>query len=206
MDEEAGLLPHHAYSQDNAESTRIVNLAIALNFGANIFLLIAKIIVTLTSSSLSVLASLVDSILDFMSTAIIYTVSRIIQNQDWKSKYYFPVGRARLEPLGVLVFSVIMIVSFVQVGVESIRRLCSLEETHEIVELSPRSMVIMLSTGANSSLRQGLIVVAVKFLCWLWSKSIKNSGVQALAQDAMNDVVFKCCPHFAWTNFPVLSP
>ena len=36
-----------------------------------------------------------------------------------------------------------------------------------------------------------LIVVAVKFLCWIWSRSVKNSGVQALAQDAMNDVVFK---------------
>jgi hypothetical protein len=33
--------------------------------------------------------------------------------------------------------------------------------------------------------------VIVKFGCWIWSRSIKNSGVQALAQDAMNDVVFK---------------
>lgn len=36
-----------------------------------------------------------------------------------------------------------------------------------------------------------LIVVVVKFGCWLWCRSIKNSGVQALSQDAMNDVIFK---------------
>jgi len=34
-------------------------------------------------------------------------------------------------------------------------------------------------------------VVVVKLVCYFWSKSIQNSGVQALAQDAMNDVVFK---------------
>jgi divalent metal cation (Fe/Co/Zn/Cd) transporter len=31
----------------------------------------------------------------------------------------------------------------------------------------------------------------VKLGCYFWSRSIDNSGVQALAQDAMNDVVFK---------------
>jgi divalent metal cation (Fe/Co/Zn/Cd) transporter len=148
-DEENGLLGHPGYSHEDPEGTRIVNVAIAVNFAANIVLLVAKIVVTLTSSSLSMLASLVDSILDFMSTAIIYIVSRIIQNQDWKSKYYFPVGRARLEPLGVLVFSVIMIVSFIQVGLEAMGRLFSFEETKEVVVLSTRSIVIMLSTGAT---------------------------------------------------------
>ena len=110
-------------------------------------LLIAKIIVTLTSSSLSVLASLVDSALDFTSTLIIYTVSRIIQSKDWRSQYQFPVGKARLEPIGVLVFSVIMIVSFIQVGVEAVQRLLEGEGTRGIVVLSLESIVIMASTG-----------------------------------------------------------
>ena len=102
---------------------------------------------TLTSSSLSVLASLVDSALDFTSTVIIYTVSRIIQSKDWRSQYQFPVGKARLEPIGVLVFSVIMIVSFIQVGVQAVQRLLEGGETREIVALSAQSIVIMASTG-----------------------------------------------------------
>jgi len=161
------------------ETSPIVNFAIFINFAANVFLLIAKLIVALTSSSLSVLASLVDSLLDFLSTVIIYAVARMIAHRDWRTQYQFPVGKARLEPLGVLIFSVIMIVSFTQVCLEAIQRLVEDVETHSIVTLSTQGIIILLST------------VVVKFGCWLWCRSIKNSGVQALSQDAMNDVVFK---------------
>ena len=192
FDEESALLPHLEQLHPNQEKdSRIVNIAILINFAANILLLIAKVIVTLTSSSLSVLASLVDSALDLMSTVIIYTVSRIIQSKDWRTQYQFPVGRARLEPIGVLVFSVLMIVSFIQVGVEAVQRLLEGGKNSETVVLSLQSIVIMASTGILLNSAMETNVVVVKFACWIWSKSIKNSGVQALAQDAMNDVVFK---------------
>jgi divalent metal cation (Fe/Co/Zn/Cd) transporter len=144
FDEESALL--YDDKQDD-QTSRIVNIAIFVNFTANVFLLVAKLIVTLTSSSLSVLASLVDSVLDFLSTVIIYSVSRIIQRKDWKSHYDFPVGKARLEPIGVLVFSVIMIVSFIQVGVEAVQRLFKSGKTQEVVVLSTPGIVIMMSTG-----------------------------------------------------------
>ena len=82
-----------------------------------------------------------------MSTVIIYAVSRIIQHKDWRSQYQFPVGKARLEPIGVLVFSVIMIVSFTQVGVEAIKRLLDGGRTRDIIQLSLQSILIMTSTG-----------------------------------------------------------
>lgn len=44
-------------------------------------------------------------------------------------------------------FSVIMIVSFIQVGVEAVQRLIRDGETHEVVVLSAQSIVIMASTG-----------------------------------------------------------
>jgi hypothetical protein len=83
-----------------------------------------------------------------------------------------------------------MIVSFIQVGVAAVQRLIRDGGTHEVVVLSAQSITIMASTGLYLMV-VGLIVVVVKFGCWLWSRSVKNSGVQALAQDAMNDVVFK---------------
>jgi hypothetical protein len=82
-----------------------------------------------------------------------------------------------------------MIVSFIQVGVEAVQRLLKEENDHEIVALSTQSILIMTSTGMI--LLYGLMVVVVKLGCWAWSRTIKNSGVQALSQDAMNDVVFK---------------
>jgi len=60
--------------EDDADSgDQAVTRAIYLNFAANTILLILKIVVVLLSSSLSVLASLVDGALDFLSTFIVWT-------------------------------------------------------------------------------------------------------------------------------------
>ncbi|OAP62425.1 hypothetical protein AYL99_04628 [Fonsecaea erecta] len=151
----------------------IVTLAIYINLAANIILLAGKIVVTVLTSSLSVLASLVDAALDFLSTAIVWTTTKLISRQD---QYAYPIGRRRLEPVGVLVFSVIMITSFFQVALECFNRLISGD--HTVVELGIPAIAIMLST------------VAIKGFCWFWCRLVKNSSVQALAQDAATDVVF----------------
>ncbi|KAA8646322.1 hypothetical protein EYZ11_008449 [Aspergillus tanneri] len=185
-DENSPLLP--ASADENAPSSpeivakrhdlvdsedRIVTLSIYINFAANVVLLAAKIAVMSMTNSLSVLASLVDGILDFLSTAIVWATTKLIKNDD---RYRYPISRRRLEPLSVLVFAVVMIVSFVQVALTSLGRLVSTE--HTLVELSIPSIAVMAST------------VLVKLACWLWCRLIKNSSVQALAQDAMTDVIF----------------
>lgn len=108
----------------------IVTLAIYVNLAANVILLAGKLAVVISVPSVSVLASLVDALLDFLSTVIVWVTTWLIRKQD---HYRYPVGRRRLEPLGVLVFSVIMITSFVQVALEAIERLAS--PNHEIIEL-----------------------------------------------------------------------
>lgn len=159
---------------DSVESgDRIVRIAIYINLMANAILLAGKIAVILLTSSLSVLASLVDAALDFLSTAVVWTTTRLIERQD---QYRYPVGRRRLEPVGVLVFSVVMVTAFVQVALECVNRLNS--NDHQIIELGLPALIIMSTT------------VFIKALCWLWCRLIKNSSVQALAQDAMTDVVF----------------
>jgi hypothetical protein len=159
---------------DSVESgDRIVQVAIYVTLAANTILLVGKIVVMLLTNSLSVLASLVDAALDFLSTAIVWTTTRLIARQD---PHMYPVGRRRLEPIGVLVFSVIIVTSFFQVAVESFSRLTSGDRS--VLELGLPAIVIMAST------------VFIKALCWLWCRLIKNSSVQALAQDAMTDVIF----------------
>ena len=179
-DEEAGdgarafELEQDDEEEEEADSqSKVVTFAIYLNLAANAILLAGKIAVIVLTSSLSVLASLVDAALDFLSTAIVWTTTKLIARQD---QYKYPVGRRRLEPLGVLVFSVIMITSFFQVFLECINRLTSGD--HAIVNLGLPAIIIMAST------------VFIKFGCWFWCRLIKNSSVQALAQDAMTDVVF----------------
>lgn len=173
-DEEQQAMPPDLEVEDEATSqSTIVTVAIYINLVANTILLILKIIVVALSSSVSLLASLVDAALDFLSTAIVWVTTRLISRND---QYSYPIGRRKLEPIGVLVFSVIMMTSFVQVGLEGFNKLNGPD--HSIVQLTIPAIAIMAAT------------VVIKFLCWLWCRLIKNSSVQALAQDAMTDVVF----------------
>lgn len=167
------------------DMAKVVKFAIYLNLLANTLLLISKILVAIMTNSLSVLASLVDAALDFLSTAIVWTTTTLIERRD---KYLYPVGRSRLEPIGVLVFSIIMIVSFLQVGLTSLKHLIT-PATHAIVLLTPSAIIIMLST------------IVIKTLCFLWCRSVRNSSVQALAADAVTDVVF----NFFSILFPLLG-
>ncbi|RAK71878.1 cation diffusion facilitator family transporter [Aspergillus fijiensis CBS 313.89] len=165
------IMPKHDEYVESGD--RIVTIAIYVNFIANIILLAAKIVVMSMTSSLSVLASLVDAALDFLSTAIVWVTTILINRQD---RYRYPISRRRLEPLSVLVFAVVMMTSFVQVALTSLSRLLSSD--HSVVELTIPSIAVMAST------------VVIKLICWFWCRLIKNSSVQALAQDAMTDVVF----------------
>ncbi|KKA26036.1 hypothetical protein TD95_000325 [Thielaviopsis punctulata] len=153
----------------------IVQVAIWVNFLANAVLLAGKLIVVLTVPSMSVLASLVDAMLDFLSTFIVWTTTRLVARSQSDNEQY-PVGRRKLEPLGVLVFAIVMITAFFQVAFESISRLAS--SAHDVLELGAPAIAIMLGT------------IVIKGVVWLWYRLVRNSSVQALADDAMTDVIF----------------
>lgn len=165
------------YNQE--ESSKEVLLAIVVNFFINFILLIGKIIVCILTNSISVVASLVDSVLDFLSTFIIYIANKLSTTKTWKTQHAYPVGRSGLEPLGVLIFSVIIIISFFQVGQESFKRLfLSLPEDRSTALIGRNAIFIMSLT------------ILCKIGCWIWCSKSKSSSVQALAQDAMTDIVF----------------
>ncbi|GAA5923810.1 hypothetical protein JCM3775_000515 [Rhodotorula graminis] len=153
-----------------------VRWAVNVNTLVNVVLLGAKIGVVLLSHSMSLIASTVDSAMDFLSTLIIFGTTRVIEHRSWQSQFAYPTGKQRMEPLGILSFSVFMISSFMQVGIESIQRLCDphLEQTH----LPPIAIATMVGT------------IVVKGAVWLSCRAIKSASVEALQQDAENDIVF----------------
>ncbi|WWC62941.1 uncharacterized protein I303_105539 [Kwoniella dejecticola CBS 10117] len=154
---------------------RLAKLALNVNTVANVLLVAAKVVAVLYSSSISLTASLVDSALDLLSTMIILGTSWAIGVKSDKHKY--PAGKRRFEPLGVLIFSVAMIASFVQVFIESFERAIGPAE-EAAVDLSWLGIGVMLAT------------IGIKSILWVWCSRIPSSGVQALAQDAENDVFF----------------
>ena len=144
-------------------------IALKINVIANVLLLIAKIIAAFSSSSLSLIASLVDSALDLLCTMIIWTTNKLVQ---WKIKglaHKFPVGRRRLEPLGILVFSIIMIVSFLQILQESVTKL---------LPGGPREAATLPATAIGAL----VATVVIKGIIWIGCIRIKTTQVQALAQ------------------------
>ncbi|GMG55976.1 unnamed protein product [Ambrosiozyma monospora] len=158
------------YSQD--DNSALVKTAININFLVNLILLIGKLVVAYLTRSMSIIASLVDSVLDLLSTMIIYVANHYASNRST----FFPIGRRRLEPIGVLVFSIVIIVSFTQVLISALETL--FDGSHEGAELTSTAIFIMIST------------IGIKILCFLWCEKINNSSVQALAEDAKTDVVF----------------
>lgn len=166
----------HNAPQRGHTSAAVVKFWINTNLIANVFLLVGKLVVFYMTDSLSIVASLIDSVLDLLSTIIIFISSRVADQRDWKTKHLYPVGRSRLEPLGVLVFSVVMVVSFLKVADESVERL--LNVSGKLVEISLASFSIMV------------ITVLVKLVLYWLCRNIQSSAVQALAQDALTDVMF----------------
>ncbi|KAJ7058201.1 hypothetical protein C8F01DRAFT_990979 [Mycena amicta] len=155
---------------------RADTIALNVNIIVNILLLASKGFAVLLSSSVSLLASFVDSALDFLSTLIIWGAALASNKQDHSTKYAYPTGKKRFEPLGVLIFSVCMIASFSQVLVESVRQLFGDE---------PLGTVSSLDT-----VRTMLATIVIKTVIWFWCAKFQSTSIQALAQDAKNDVFF----------------
>lgn len=164
-----------------------VQLAINVSFVANVILVILKIWTVLLSDSLAVLASMIDSFMDLLSGAIIWYSARLRSNTSDGHRY--PVGKARMEPLGIIVFAAVMVTSFMQVMLQAFERLIAGSEEPP-VELG---LIILVLLALN---------IAVKFALWLWCRTMKDSSsVLALAQDHLNDVVFNIFS----TLFPVVG-
>ena len=101
--------------------TNLRKLALDLSLWINIFILLTKTVAYLETLSLSILAALVDSILDVVSQWILaYTEKR---SSKTRSSAHYPAGASRLEPLGVLSCAALM--GFASFGVlkEAIEKL-----------------------------------------------------------------------------------
>ncbi|TID21206.1 hypothetical protein CANINC_003486 [Pichia inconspicua] len=162
------------YGSAEHAGSKIVQYAIYFNFGLNVILLLGKLVAVMLSDSLSLVASLVDSALDFLSTLIIFIANRYAM----KKSSRFPVGRKQLEPIGVMIFSVVMIISFSQVFIESAKKLVGHDPSEPLATLSDTAIFIMLGT------------IVTKVGAYILCKSINNSSIQALVEDAKTDIVF----------------
>lgn len=171
----AELLPEEE-QQKRANAQWKAKWAININVVANVFLLIGKVVAAFSTGSLSLIASLVDSALDLLCTLIVWSTNQLVAWRLNSLKRKFPVGRRRLEPLGILVFSIIMVISFAQILQESVEKIMPLKGKAE--SLPPVAIGAMGAT------------ILIKGIIWFGCKPIKTTQVQALAKDCETDVLF----------------
>lgn len=98
--------------EDEDEPKNLDKVLTTATLVVNICLFIGKIIAAILSGSLVVISSVIDSAMDLTTGAVIFATSRAIKRRDI-TKY--PRGRTRLEPLALIVISVIMGAANVQV-------------------------------------------------------------------------------------------
>ena len=92
-----------------SDSHALVQSAILLSFGCNVLLLVTKGWMALVTGSMSILASAADSLLDLLDLlagAVLLLTERATHNVD---HYKYPEGRARIEPIGVIIFATVLI-------------------------------------------------------------------------------------------------
>jgi len=112
-------------------------LALDLSLYVNLFILVTKLYAYLTTLSLSVLAALVDSILDVVSQLVLNYTER--HSSLSRSSALYPAGASRLEPVGVLTCAALMGMASFEILKESIESLVydgdvmshSIDEEHE---------------------------------------------------------------------------
>jgi cation diffusion facilitator family transporter len=155
------------------EQKRQETLALRTSFYVNVLLLAVKIFASVQSGSLSIITSALDSFLDLISGLILYFTDKHMQNMN---KYLYPIGKSRMQPLGILVFACIMGTLGFQVFIEGVQQLVGKEHTHHLEDLQ---LVIGIMIG----------VIVVKFFLYLYCRGSRNRSVQTYAQDHRNDVI-----------------
>ncbi|KAK4279456.1 hypothetical protein QN277_011238 [Acacia crassicarpa] len=171
---ERGFVPEMS-KEDREHLARSETFAIRLSNIANMVLFAAKVLACVKSGSLAIMASTLDSLLDLLSGFILWFTSFSMQTPN---PYQYPIGKKRMQPLGILVFASVMATLGLQIILESVRALISDESEFILTGEQERWVVgIMLSA------------TLVKFLLMIYCRTFSNEIVKAYAQDHFFDVI-----------------
>lgn len=161
---------------DQSAEERLARNALNLSFASNVVLLAIRIAIAVISGSLSLIVATMDAVLDVLSSAFMFWAAREARQIN---KYKYPVGKHRLEPLGVVVFSTIMATAAFTLIIEGIRQLVGGHSGGSTEDLNQQWVVV----GST------IFVVAMKFAMFLYCRRSSSPAAQAFATDHLNDVI-----------------
>ncbi|CAD5177942.1 unnamed protein product [Musa acuminata subsp. malaccensis] len=157
------------------EEQRQSEFAMKISNYANIALLALKIYATIRSGSIAIAASTLDSLLDLMAGGILWFTHLSMKNINI---YKYPIGKLRVQPVGIIVFAAIMATLGFQVFVQALERLI---ENKPADKMTSAQLVWLYSIMLTATF--------VKLALWLYCRASGNKIVRAYAKDHYFDVV-----------------
>lgn len=161
--------------EEREKLARSETTAIRISNIANMVLFAAKVYASVKSGSLAIIASTLDSLLDLLSGFILWFTAFSMQTPN---PYQYPIGKKRMQPLGILVFASVMATLGLQIILESMRTLISDESDFSLTKEQERWVIGIM-----------VFVTLVKLVLVLYCRSFTNEIVKAYAQDHFFDVV-----------------
>ncbi|KAL2239690.1 metal tolerance protein 4-like [Sesamum indicum] len=149
--------------------------AMRISNWANVLLLAFKIYATIKSGSLAIAASTLDSLLDLMAGGILWFTHLSMKNVNI---YKYPIGKLRVQPVGIIVFAAIMATLGFQVLVQAVEQLVENKHTEK---MTSDQLVWLYSIMITATV--------VKLALWFYCRSSGNNIVRAYAKDHYFDVV-----------------
>jgi len=157
-----------------------VSIAIYLSLAANVILLAAKLFIYVITRSNSIAASLADSVVDILSQGVIALAEYQMKYKDPR----FPIGKTRLETIGVIVSAGIMSV-------------CSIEVIQSSWQVLWEGLVDKHPTYIHLDyISYGVLgfATATKICLYIFCSTMKEKSGAALAlsEDHLNDTLSNC--------------
>ncbi|URE13525.1 Cation efflux family [Musa troglodytarum] len=157
------------------EEQRKSEFAMKISNYANIVLLALKIYATIRTGSIAIAASTLDSLLDLMAGGILWFTHLSMRNINI---YKYPIGKLRVQPVGIIIFAAVMATLGFQVFVQALERLI---ENKPADKMTSAQLVWLYSIMLTATF--------VKLALWLYCRTSGNKIVRAYAKDHYFDVV-----------------
>ncbi|CAB4276968.1 unnamed protein product [Prunus armeniaca] len=171
---ETGFWPGSLTEDEVNQLARNERIAIYASNVANLVLFLAKVYASFESRSLAVIASTLDSLLDLLSGFILWFTSNAMRKPN---QYRYPIGKNRMQPVGIVVFASVMATLGLQILFESGRQLLTKAQPDRDPVKEKWMIGIMVSA------------TVVKFVLMAYCRRFKNEIVRAYAQDHLFDVI-----------------
>ncbi|KAL3678818.1 hypothetical protein R1sor_021774 [Riccia sorocarpa] len=154
---------------------RGVELAMNLSNIMNVVLLGLKIYASVQSRSLAIIASTLDSLLDLVAGMVLWFAHFTMQK---KNLYKYPIGKLRVQPVGIVVFAATMTTLGVQVLITGVEQLMEGDSG------SPW-------TSAERNWLMGImgIAIVVKLGLYIYCRTFEDEIVLAYSMDHFFDIV-----------------